>query len=163
MPPDRHLPRDAFDTNLLDSQVLETPGGLAAALRAIEKVCYRGDHEIAEMIVTLDDHPYLLEYIISGTLQVLIVPYASSALTILHSSAGRWGIPEAPEVDTYRVSHIHDAEYDEHSEYAAPREVLIFVAFRGVFICCRCAPEPSYISKKGGNFFQRSQNSSGER
>ena len=161
MPPDRHSPRDAFDTNLLDSQVLETPGGLATALRAIEKVCYRSDHEIAEMIVTLDDRPYLLEYIISGTLPISIC--ASPILITLHSSTGGWGIPEAPEVDTYRVSHIHDTEYDEHSEYTAPREVLLFVAFRGVFICCRCAPKPSYISKKGGNFFQRSQSSSGER
>ncbi|KAF9642213.1 P-loop containing nucleoside triphosphate hydrolase protein, partial [Thelephora ganbajun] len=63
--PDRCSTQDALDTNMLDSQVLDTPDGLGTALRAIEAVCHRGDTEIAEMVAALDTRPYILEYVIS--------------------------------------------------------------------------------------------------
>ena len=82
MPPDPHSSRDPFDMDILDPQVLDTPDGLTTALGAIEAVCNRGDPEIAEMIATLNSRPYILEYIISGTLRIPIGPYASPALII---------------------------------------------------------------------------------
>ena len=60
--------------NMLNPQTLDTPGGLATALRAIEAVCHQGDPEIAEMVEMLNNHSYLLEYIISGTLHVAVDP-----------------------------------------------------------------------------------------
>ena len=69
MPPDRHSSQDAFDIDMLDPRALEAPDGLNTALCAIEAVCHRSDPEIAEMVAALDSRPYILEYIISGTLR----------------------------------------------------------------------------------------------
>ena len=156
MPPDRYSSREPFNIDLLYSRALHP-----TTLRAIEKVCYRSDPEIAEIITALDDRYYLLEYIISGTLSIRFC--ASPTLITLCSSAGGGCIPEAPDVDTYRISHVSNAKYDGHHEYAAPREVIIFAAFRRLSIRCRCTPQPPRTSKKGGTFFQRSQGSSGKR
>ena len=162
MPPDRYSSQDGFDITLLDSQVLESPDRLATALRVIEGVCYRGDPEMAEMIAALNSRSYILEYIISGTLRVPIDPSPSPALITLPSSAGARGIREALEVDGHKVSHIHNAKYDRHHEYADPREIIIFVALRGVSVPCRHASQHPRISKEGGTVVQRSQGSSGE-
>ena len=156
MPPDRYSSREPFDIDLLYSRALHP-----TTLRAIEKVCYRSDPEIAEIIAALDDRRYLLEYIISGTLSISFC--ASPTLIALRSSAGGGRIPEAPNVDTYRISHISNAKSYGHHEYAAPRQVIIFVAFCGVSIRFRCTPQPPRTSKKGGTFFQCSQGSSGKR
>jgi len=66
MPQDRYSSQDAFNINLLDSQALDTPDGLRTALRAIEEACYRGDPEIATMVVALNSRSHILEYIITG-------------------------------------------------------------------------------------------------
>lgn len=92
MPPDRYPSQDAFDISMLDPRALDTPDELATALRTIEAVCHRGDPEIAEMIAVLNSHPYVLEYIISGTLRVLTGPCAFPALIVISSSAGGGGI-----------------------------------------------------------------------
>jgi len=73
MPPDRYLSQDAFDMDMLDPQALDTPDGLATALRTIEAACHRGDHEIAEVVEALNSRSYILEYIISGRLRVPVV------------------------------------------------------------------------------------------
>ena len=170
MPPDRYSFQDAFDISILDPRVLDTSDGLATALHAIETVCHRGDPEIAEMIAALNSRPYILEYIISGTLRIPIGPYASPALIILHSSVGGRGVWETLEVDTCRASHAHNTEYDGHREHAGSREIIIFVAFCGVSIRRRRTPQPPRISKqppciptKGGTFVCCSQYYSGGR
>jgi hypothetical protein len=88
MPPDRYLPQDAFDIDILDPQVLNAPDGLATAIRTIEEVCHRGHPNMAEMVATLNSRPYILEYIISGTSRALIPTRALPILIILPSSAG---------------------------------------------------------------------------
>ena len=92
MPPDRYSFQDAFDISILDPRVLDTSDGLATALHAIETVCHRGDPEIAEMIAAFNSRPYVLEYIISGTLGVPTGPCALLALTAVSSSAGGEGV-----------------------------------------------------------------------
>ena len=72
MLPGSHSSQHAFDINILDAQALDTPDGLATALRAIEAVCHRGDPEIVGMVEALNSRPFILEYIISGTLRVPI-------------------------------------------------------------------------------------------
>jgi len=146
MPPDRCSPQDAFDVAMFDAQALDAPDGLSAALRAAEAVCYRGDPDIAEMVATLNSRAYILEYMISGTLRV--DPRASPALIILFSSAGGGGIREAFKVDRHGLSHIHNAEHDGPHEYAAPSEVLILIAVRGVPVHRRCTPQPPRILEK---------------
>ena len=69
MPQNRYLSQGAFDMDILNPQALDTPDGLAAALRAIEAVCHRGDPEITGMVEALNSRPFILEYIISGTLR----------------------------------------------------------------------------------------------
>jgi len=73
MPPNRYSSQDAFNMDVLDPQALDTPDGLATALRTIEAACYRGDPEIAGVVEALNSRSYLLEYIISGRLRVPIV------------------------------------------------------------------------------------------
>ena len=70
MPQNRYLSQGAFDVDILNPQVLDTPDGFAAALRAIEAICHQGDHEIAGMVEALNSRPFILEYIISGTLSM---------------------------------------------------------------------------------------------
>jgi len=82
MPPDRSSPRDPFNISLLDSRALDTPDGLAAALCAIEAVCHGDDLEILGVIEMLNGRPYILEYIISGTLRVPVDPSRLFLLTI---------------------------------------------------------------------------------
>lgn len=84
MPRDRHSSQSTFDISLLDSQALDTPEGLAIALRAIETICYRGDPGIAGMVTILNNRSYLLEYIISGTLHVTAGRCMLPALMLLH-------------------------------------------------------------------------------
>lgn len=137
MPQDRYSSQDAFNIDLLDSQALDTPDGLPAALRAIEEACYRGDPEIATMVVALSSRSHILEYIITGMScahKFLRVPI------ILLSSTGGRGIRKAVEVDSYRVPHIRNAQHDGYCKHAAPPKTLIFVAVRRVSIRCRCAP-----------------------
>ena len=92
MPPDRYSFHDAFDISILDPRALDTSDGLATALHATEAVCHRGDPEIAETISALNSRPYLLEYIISGTLGVPTGPCALPALIVVSSSAGGEGV-----------------------------------------------------------------------
>ena len=136
MPPDRYSPQDAFDIDILDPQALNAPEGLATAIRTIEEVCHRGHPNMAEMVAALNGRPYILEYIISGALRVLVPSCALPILIIPPSSAGEGGIREAPEVDSYRVPHIQGAKCDGFDGHAAAPEILIFVAIRGVSICC---------------------------
>ena len=60
--------------NMLNPQTLDTPGGLATALRVIETVCHRGDPEISAMVEMLISRSYLLEYITSGTSRMAVGP-----------------------------------------------------------------------------------------
>lgn len=61
---------------MLDPQTLDTPDGLSAALHAIEAACHRGEPDITTVVAVLDSRPFVLEYIISGTLRVAIDPCA---------------------------------------------------------------------------------------
>ena len=70
MPPNRYSPQDAFNIDMLNPQALDTPDGLATAVRAIGAVCHRGDPKITEMIEVLNNRPFILEYIISGMLHM---------------------------------------------------------------------------------------------
>ena len=99
MPPDRYSSRDAFNINLLDPRALDAPDGFAPALHAIEAVCRQGDPEIAGIIEELDSRPYILEYIISGTLCPCSLLCIAS-IDHLPPSAGGRGLREALEVDS---------------------------------------------------------------
>ena len=77
MPPDRSPSHYTFDLNMLDPRVLNTPDGHNAALRAIERVCYRGEFEIEATVSALMSRSHILEYIFSGTLRALICTCAS--------------------------------------------------------------------------------------
>jgi len=148
MPPDRCSSQGAFDVTMLDPQALDPPDGLSAALHAIEAACYRGDPDIAGVVATLNTRAYILEYIISGASRLTVDPCALPALIILLSSTGGGGIREALEVDSHRVSHIHNAKYDGRHEYAAPPEALILVAIRRVSVRGRCTPQPPRVLEK---------------
>jgi len=106
MLPDSHPSQNAFNINVLDAQALDTPDGLATALRTIQAVCHRGGSEIAGMVSELDSRPYLLEYIISGALRLPVGPCALLALIALPSSAREGGTQEALKVDSRGVPHI---------------------------------------------------------
>jgi len=131
MPPDRRSSQDAFYIDMLDPRVLDTPDELNVALRAIGATCHRSDPEIAEMVVALDSRPHILEYIISSALRAPALGHCLlPELIIPPSSARGGGLREALEVDTCRISQIHDAKSHRHYEHAAPPEVLIFIAIR---------------------------------
>jgi len=114
MPPDRHSSQDAFDIDLLDSQALDAPDGLAIALHTIEAVCHRGDPEIAEMVATLNSRPYILEYIISGTLRAPIGCCPLLALIVLflvleegaYEKLSKWTVTGLP---TSKTPNMMDA------------------------------------------------------
>ena len=145
MPPDSSSSQDAFDINTLNPQALDAPDGLQNALRTIEAICYRGDPEITRMVEALSDRSYILEYIISGTLRTLIGPCTLPALIVSPSSVGGWDVRQVLKVDNYRVPHIRNTKNDGDHRNAAPPEILIFVAIRGVSVRCRCAPQPPCI------------------
>ena len=75
MPPNRTSSQRIFNTDLLEPGALAAPGGFKAALDSIERVCYHDDSSIAEMIVGLSHRPHILEYIFSGTLCMLVIPW----------------------------------------------------------------------------------------
>ena len=161
MPPDRYSSQDALDITM---QALDAPGGLGTALSAIEAVCHRGDPDIAEMVALLNGHSHILEYIISGTLPpVSIGPYVLPVLTISPSSNERGSIRETLEVDSHRVPHAHNAEYDGYNEHATPPEVLIFIAIHRVSIRRQCATKPPSILEEGGTLVRCPEESRGER
>jgi len=129
MPQDRRSSQDAFWIDMLDPRVLVIPDGLDAALRTIGATCHRSDPEIAEMVAALDSRPHILEYIISSTLRVPAPGHCLlPELIVSLSSARGGGLREALEVDTCRISQIHDAKPHRHYERAAPPEILIFIA-----------------------------------
>jgi len=156
MPPDCNSPQDAFNINMVDPQLLDAPDGLTTALRAIEAVCYRGDPEIAEMVLALNSRPHILEYIISGTPRVPTGLFTLPTLIVLLSSAGGGSLRGALKVDGCGVSHIKNVKHAGYHECAAPPAVLVFVAVRGLSICCRCIPQPPRVLQKGGTLVQRS-------
>lgn len=74
MPPNRTSPQQTFNTNLLEPDALVAPGGIQTALESIERVCYHDDSSITEVIVGLNSHPNILEYIFSSTLCMPAIP-----------------------------------------------------------------------------------------
>ena len=88
MPPERCSSQEAFDTNLLDTQVLDGPNGLQTALRTFEAACYRGDPEIAGIVTVLNSRSHILEYTISGMLRISIGPCELPIPIILPFSVG---------------------------------------------------------------------------
>lgn len=125
MPPDHRSSRDAFDASILESQALESPEGITHALRAIDTACQRGGPEVELVIAALNSRPYLLEYMISGT---LIEPPASQTLIVLLSSSARENIQDISEVGLGRVPYFHNAECDGHHVRGSPLETLTFFA-----------------------------------
>lgn len=131
MPPDRHFSQDAFDIEIFNPQTLYSSDGLAAALRKIEPICYRGDPGTAGMVEALSSRPYLLEYIISGTLTASVRLCTRLTLIILLSSAGGGRIRDVIKVDNRKLSRVRRPKH-EHHEHAGPSAIFIFVAGRGV-------------------------------
>ena len=129
MPPDRYPSQDAFDIEMLNPQTLYGSDGLAAALRKIEPVCYRGDPEATGMIEALSSRPYLLEYIISGVLNASVRLCTSPTLIILSSSVGGGRICDVIKVDNRKLSHVRRAKH-EHHEHADPSTIFIFATVR---------------------------------
>jgi len=88
MPPGRYLSHRTSNIDVFDPRVLGTSGGLRTALRTFQGACYQGDRRIGDIISALIDHPYILEYIISGMPPVPVRSLALPALIILLSSTG---------------------------------------------------------------------------
>ena len=88
MPPGRYSSQYVFNIEMLNPRTLYRSGGPSAALREIESICYRGDPGTAKMVEALGSRPYLLEYIISGTLSASVRLCTLPTLIILSSSVG---------------------------------------------------------------------------
>lgn len=112
MPPDYHSSHEAFDIHIPDAQALDALDGLQTALHAFEAACHRGDPEIARMVTALNSRPYILEYIISGTLRVPMGSCELPTLSIYPSSARGGGIHKVFEVDSCEIPHIQNAKYN---------------------------------------------------
>lgn len=76
MLPDDYPPedKDAFFISLFEPQALNSPGGADRALRTIETICHQGESKVAQIVAVLDSRPYLLEYVVSGTLNIFTRP-----------------------------------------------------------------------------------------
>ena len=110
MPPNRTSPQQTFNPDILEPETLVTPGGFQAALNSIERVCYRDDSSIAEMVVGLSNRPYILEYIFSGTSCTAVVPWVLIKQTVLavldhraYERLTRWIIAQFPTPATFNV------------------------------------------------------------
>ena len=73
MPQKRNPSEQSFDANILQPGALVTPGGLRTALDAIQRVCYRDDSSITEMVEGLGRRSNVLEYILSGTSRAYVI------------------------------------------------------------------------------------------
>lgn len=74
MPPNRAVPQQTFNTNLLEPDALATQGGFQTALDSVERICYHSDSSITEMIVGLNSRPHILEYIFSSMSRIPAIP-----------------------------------------------------------------------------------------
>lgn len=68
MPQDRYSSKQTFDINLLNAEVLNSPGGLTTALHSVESMCFQADPAITGMVAALSSRSHVLEYIFSGAL-----------------------------------------------------------------------------------------------
>ena len=76
MPPDNRSSTDAFGVDPLDQLALNTQEGVDSAIGTIETTCrLQGDPGVARVVTVLHSRPRLLEYVVSGTLSVLIRPH----------------------------------------------------------------------------------------
>jgi hypothetical protein len=64
---------------MLDPRVLDASDGFRPALRAIERICHRGDSEIEGTVSALMSRSHVLEYIMSGMLRAPMCPRPLSA------------------------------------------------------------------------------------
>jgi len=103
MPPDRTSSEQSFNIDLLEPEALAAPGGLQTALGSIQKVCYRDDVSIAEMIMGLSRHPHVLEYVFSGTSYIPVITMGlmkQTAPVVLDNQAyerlSKWIISQFP-------------------------------------------------------------------
>lgn len=155
MPPDSHSSHCAFDIGMLDPRVLDTPDELYAALRAIEGVCHRSGPEIARIVSALISRPYILEYIISGTLHALVVGYRALPVPIISfSSGGRTCVRETLGVGAFGVPHTYNSQHDGYYEYEASPETFRFAVVRGVPVLSRYSLRPPHILDKGGTLIR---------
>lgn len=108
MPSNRSSSQQTFNTGLLEPEVLAARGGLQAALRSIETVCYHDDASITEMIVELSSRPHILEYILSSTFHTFVIAVGP---TNIHScSLGRQAFRKVIEVDCRSVPYASRAK-----------------------------------------------------
>ena len=77
MSPDPRPPKQAFDINV---ETLDSPGGLEATLRSIERICFQTDPAIAGMLSTLNNRSHILEYIFSGVSREPVASYRFARL-----------------------------------------------------------------------------------
>ena len=110
MPQKRNPSEQGFDANLLEPGALVTPGGLLTALDAVQKVCYRDDSSITEMIEGLSRRSNVLEYILSGTSRVCMIAMGLTrriALVVLGDQAyeklSKWIVAQFPTPATTNV------------------------------------------------------------
>jgi len=133
MPPNRAPSEQGFNTNLLEPESLVAPGGVQAVLRSVERVCYHGDSSIAEMVVGLSSRPHILEYILSSTLCIPMVPMGliKQARTC---SLERPGPRKIIQVGDCPVPYAWHTRCDGNSRHQTPSTaILIFnVRRRGV-------------------------------
>lgn len=103
MPRNRSSSQQTFDTNLLEPGALAAPGGLKTALDSIERVCYRDDSSIMDMIVGLSSRPHILEYTLSGTLYLPMNSMRLRKQTVLvvldgqaYERLSKWAVAQFP-------------------------------------------------------------------
>lgn len=103
MPPDRTSSEQSFNIDLLEPEALAAPGGLQTALGSIQKVCYRDDVSISQMIIGLGRRPHILEYVFSGTLctPVITMGLIKQAIPVVldnqaYEKLSKWIISQFP-------------------------------------------------------------------
>lgn len=110
MPQKRNPPEHIFDSDILEPGALVAPGGLRTALDAVQRVCYRDDASIAEMVERLGRRPNVLEYVLSGASRVSVIAVGltrRTALAVLddqdYEKLSKWIVIQFPTPATPNV------------------------------------------------------------
>lgn len=122
----------AFNLNLFDAEELKSKSGRRIALRSIKSVCFQADSAILEMVVALSSRPYLLEYIFSCMLRMLVAACEFLVLTVPRPSAGQGDVREVVQMDHFEVPHTHNPKCHGYYQHGTPPETFLFVVVRGV-------------------------------
>jgi hypothetical protein len=124
MPFNRTSSQQSFNTGLLEPEALTTRGGLQAALRSIESVCFHDDSSIMDMVVELSSRPHILEYIFSSTFCTLVI--IMGLIDECSSSIWRSTLREIIEVDCCPVPYVLHTRRDGRFWHPTASATILF-------------------------------------